>query len=155
MFQLNDDFLNSIGLNDMPEDQKKPFLQHIYSELEMRVGTKLSDGMSDEQLEEFGSIIDRNDAIIVGWLQKYAPDYYNDESFSKIQEATGLDVNDAALRAEYAATKWLEVNRPDYKDVVAQVMNEIKNEVASNRDAILGNTAAQFLITITVQKIIN
>jgi len=142
MFQLNDDFLNSIGLNDMPEDQKKPFLQHIYSELEMRVGTKLSDGMSDEQLEEFGSIIDRNDAIIVGWLQKYAPDYYNDESFSKIQEATGLDVNDAALRAEYAATKWLEVNRPDYKDVVAQVMNEIKNEVASNRDAILGNTAA-------------
>lgn len=142
MFQLNDDFLNSIGLNDMPEDQKKPFLQHIYSELEMRVGTKLSDGMSDDQLEEFGSIIDRNDAVIVGWLQKYAPDYYNDESFSKIQEATGLDVNDAALRAEYAATKWLEVNRPDYKDVVAQVMNEIKNEVASNRDAILGNTAA-------------
>ncbi|PKL31685.1 hypothetical protein CVV43_00985 [Candidatus Saccharibacteria bacterium HGW-Saccharibacteria-1] len=142
MFQLNDDFLNSIGLNDMPEDQKKPFLQHIYSELEMRVGTKLSDGMSDDQLEEFGNIIDRNDAVIVGWLQKYAPDYYNDESFSKIQEATGLDVNDAALRAEYAATKWLEVNRPDYKDVVAQVMNEIKNEVASNRDAILGNTAA-------------
>lgn len=142
MFQLNDDFLNSIGLNDMPEDQKKPFLQHIYSELEMRVGTKLSDGMSDDQLEEFGNIIDRNDAVIVGWLQKYAPDYYNDESFSKIQEATGLDVNDAALRAEYAATKWLEVNRPDYKDVVAQVMNEIKNEVASNLDAILGNTAA-------------
>lgn len=142
MFQLNDDFLNSIGLNDMPEDQKKPFLQHIYSELEMRVGTKLSDGMSDDQLEEFGSIIDRNDAVIAGWLQKYAPDYYNDESFSKIQEATGLDVNDAALRAEYAATKWLEVNRPDYKDVVSQVMNEIKNEVASNRDAILGNTAA-------------
>lgn len=155
MFQLNDDFLNSIGLNDMPEDQKKPFLQHIYSELEMRVGTKLSDGMSDDQLEEFGNIIDRNDAVIVGWLQKYAPDYYNDESFSKIQEATGLDVNDAALRAEYAATKWLEVNRPDYKDVVAQVMNEIKNEVASNLDAILGNTAAQFLVIITVQKIAN
>ena len=142
MFQLNDEFLESIGLNDLPDDQKKPFLQHIYSELEMRVGTKLSDGMSDEQLEEFGNIIDRKNEIIVGWLQKYAPDYYNDVTFSKLQEATGLDVNDADLRAEYAATKWLELNRPDYRAVVAQVMEELKREVMSNRDVILGETKA-------------
>lgn len=142
MFQLNDDFLNDIGLNDMPEEQKKPFLQHIYSELEMRVGTKLSDGMSDEQLEEFGDIVDRKDEVIVGWLQKNAPDYYNDESFSRMQAATGLDVNDASLRAEYAATKWLEVIRPDYKDVVNQVMDEIKSEIVSSREAILGGASA-------------
>ena len=52
MFQLDDKFLADIGLNDLPEEQKKAFLQHIYDELELRVGTKLSDGMSDEQLEE-------------------------------------------------------------------------------------------------------
>lgn len=142
MFQLDDNFLNDIGLSELPEEQKKPFLQHIYSELEMRVGTKLSDGMSDEQLEEFGDIIDRKDDVIVEWLQKYIPNYYNDEAFSKIQEATGLDINDSGLRAEYAATKWLEVNRPDYRDVVAQVMNELKAEVVSNRDAILGGASA-------------
>lgn len=142
MFQLNDDFLNSIGLNDLPEDQKKPFLQHIYNELEMRVGTKLSDGMSDDQLGEFGNIIDRNDEVIVDWLQQHIPNYYNDEAFSKLQEATGLDVNDSGLRAEYAATKWLEVNRPDYREVVAQVMDEIKKEVIANRDAILGGDSA-------------
>jgi len=142
MFQLNDDFLDSIGLNDLPDDQKKPFLQHIYSELEMRVGTKLSDGMSDEQLEEFGNVIDRKNEVIVGWLQKHAPDYYNDVTFSKLQEATGLDVNDAGLRAEYVATKWLEINRPDYRDVVAQVIEDLKQEIASNRDVILGKTKA-------------
>lgn len=137
MFQLDDKFLADIGLNDLPEEQKKAFLQHIYDELELRVGTKLSDGMSDEQLEEFESIIDRKDDVIRVWLEKYVPDYYNDESFSRIQEATGLDVNDAGLRAEYAATKWLEVNRPDYRDVVAGVLDELKKEIVGNRDKIL------------------
>jgi len=139
MFQLDDNFLKDIGLNDLPEDQKKPFLQHIYNELELRVGTKLSDGMSDENLEEFGNIIDGKDDVIVNWLQQHDPGYYNEEVFSKLQKATELDVNDPALRAEYTATKWLEINRPDYRDVVAQVMDDLKIEVVSNRDAILGN----------------
>ena len=137
MFQLDDKFLADVGLNEMPEDQKKDFLQHIYDELELRVGTKLSDGMSDEQLEEFESIIDRKDDIVTAWLEKNAPEYHNDESFSRIQEATKLDVNDPGLRAEYAATKWLEVNRPDYREVVASVLAEIKNEITSNRDKLL------------------
>jgi len=140
MFQLDDKFLEDIGLSALPDEQKKPFLQHIYSELEMRVGQRLSDGMSDEQLEEFGSIIDRDNDVIGNWLEKYAPNYYNDETFLKLQETTGLDVNDPSLRADYAATKWLEVNRPDYRTVVAEIMDNLKQEVISNRDIILGNS---------------
>ena len=139
MFQLDDKFLADIGLNELPEEQKKAFLQHIYDELELRVGTKLSDGMSDEQLEEFESIIDRKDDVITKWLAEYVPDYYNDEAFERIKQATGLDVNDPALRAEYAATKWLEVNRPDYRDVVAEVLDGLKQEIVGSRDALLNN----------------
>jgi hypothetical protein len=142
MFQLDEKFLEDIGLNDLPEEQKKPFLQHIYDELELRVGTKLSDGMGDEQLEEFESIIDRKDDIITAWLTKYVPNYYNDSVFMQLQTATKLDVNDPNLRAEYAATKWLEVNRPDYKNVVAQVLGDLKQEVIANRDVILGKNPA-------------
>ena len=105
MFQLDDKFLEDIGLNNLPEEQKKPFLQHIYDELELRVGTKLSDGMTDEQLEEFESIIDRKDDVIVMWLEKNVPDYHNDVIFMQLQTSTGLDVNDSKLRADYAATK--------------------------------------------------
>jgi len=137
MFQLDDKFLADIGLNEMPDDQKKPFLQYIYDELELRVGTKLSDGMTDTQLEEFESIIDKVDAVIVGWLAKNAPDYHNDAGFLQLQKATQLDVNDSGLRSEYAATKWLEINRPDYKSVVAQVLSEIKSEVIANKNSIL------------------
>lgn len=137
MFQLDDKFLADIGLNELPEEQKQAFLQHIYEELELRVGTKLSEGLSDAQLEEFESIIDRKQEAIAAWLAQYTPNYHTDEAFLRLQQATQADPNDPALRAEYAATKWLEVNRPDYRQVVAAVLEELKQEIGRNRDAIL------------------
>lgn len=138
MFQLDDKFLQDLGLDQLPEDQRQAFLQHIYEELELRVGTKLSDGLSDAQLEEFESIIDKNEDVITTWVAQHAPTYQQDEAFGRLQQATGLDVNDPELRNEYVATKWLEINRPDYRDVVAATLEELKGEILNNRDAILG-----------------
>ncbi len=143
MFRLDEQFLKDIGLDGLPEEQKKPFLQHIYSELELRVGTKLSDGLSDTQLEEFEHIIDRDQEKIQEWLAAHAPNYPEDESFRRLQEATKLESSDPRLVAEFTATKWLEVNRPDYRDVVAKVLEELKQEIMSNRDAIIGTQPGQ------------
>lgn len=138
MFQLDDKFLADIGLNDLPDDQKKAFLQHIYEELELRVGTRLSDGLSDQQLEEFEKIIDRDQVTIDTWLAAHVQDYTNDQVFIRMQQALNRDPADPVLRAEYVATKWLEVNRPDYRDVVKVVLDELKSEIMANKDAILG-----------------
>lgn len=142
MFQLDDQFLADIGLTDLPEDQKKPFLQHVYDQLEYRVGVRLSEGMSDAQLEEFEAIIDRKEDIVNTWIQANAPGYEAEEVFQKIQQASGLAANDPALKAEYAATKWLEVNRPDYRDVVAKTLEELKTEINQNKNAILDDSPA-------------
>lgn len=139
MFQLDDQFLNDIGLADLPEEQKKPFLQHIYDQLEYRVGIRLSEGMSDEQLEEFESIIDRKQEVIEAWLTSHAPNYQEEDVFKRLQQVSGLQPGDLNLRAEFAATKWLEVNRPDYRDVVAKTLEELKQEIMQNKDAILGS----------------
>jgi|TARA_B100001245_G_scaffold110304_1_gene80665 hypothetical protein len=138
MFQLDDKFLEDIGLGSLPDDQKKAFLQHIYEELELRVGTRLSEGLSDQQLEEFEKIIDKDQAVIEDWLAIHVQDYTNDDVFKRMQQALKLDAGDPALKAEYVATKWLEINRPDYRDVVKSVLEELKVEIMSNRDAILG-----------------
>lgn len=143
MFQLDDKFLADIGLNDLPDDQKKAFLQHIYEELELRVGTKLSDGLSDQQLEEFEKIIDRDQATIDSWLSAHVQDYTSDDVFRRMQQALNRDPADPVLKAEYVATKWLEVNRPDYRDVVKLVLDELKTEITANKDAILGSGAGQ------------
>lgn len=142
MFQLDDQFLQDIGLSDLPEEQRKPFLQHVYDQLEYRVGVSLSEGMSDAQLEEFESIIDRKADVIDAWVAQYSPDFKSDQLYEKIQAASGLPEGDPRVKAEYAATKWLEVNRPDYRDVVAKTLEELKQEIGQNKDAILGSTPA-------------
>lgn len=138
MFQLDNQFLEDIGMSNMPDNQKRPFLQHIYNELEMRVGTKLSEGMSDEQLMEFESIIDQNEDRIDSWLDKFVPNYKQKESYLKLKNSAGISEDSLDLKAEYAATQWLEINRPDYRDVVASVMEDLKREIADNKDALLG-----------------
>ena len=89
MFQLDDTFLADVGLADLPEAEKQPFLQHIYEELELRVGTRLSDGMSDAQLAEFEAIIDRKVEVIDPWLARFFPNYFNDEVYMHLQQTTG------------------------------------------------------------------
>ena len=142
MFQLDDQFLQDIGLASLPEDQKKPFLQHVYDQLEYRVGVRLSEGMTDAQLEEFEAIIDKKPEVIDAWVAQFAPAYTTDDLFVKIQAASGLAVTDPLVKSEYAATKWLEVNRPDYRDVVAATLAELKQEISSSRDTILGTAPA-------------
>ena len=137
MFQLDDKFLADIGLNELSEDQKKPFLQHIYDELELRAGTRLSDGLSDAQLSEFESFVDRNDEKVRQWVSTNTPDFANDPAYQQLRSSAPDGTDDGVLLAEYASLKWLAINRPDYRDVVQQVLAELKQEIVSNRDAIL------------------
>lgn len=137
MFQLDEEFLKKAGLESMAEEHKKPFLSHIYEELEIRVGSKLSEGMNELQLDEFGVIATRDDAFIKKWLSENDPNYDSQESFKALQARTGLPIG-PELRAEYSATKWLELNRPDYRSVVAETLEQIRMEIEQNRDAILG-----------------
>lgn len=138
MFQLDEQFLKDIGLNDLPEEQKKPFLQYVYDKLELAVGMELAAGLTDAQEEEFGYIIDRRDDIISAWIAKNAPDYQQDEAFKRIMQAYNItNPNSKDLRDEYAATKWLEINRPNYREIVLNTMESLKQEIASNKDALL------------------
>ncbi len=141
MFQLDDKFLQDLGLGDLSPDQKQSFLQHTYGELEQRVGMRLAEGLSDAQLLQFEDITGRDEAKVRDWLNSNVPGFDQSEDFKKFIDATGADQNDPAVLAEYAATQWLEQNRPDYRKVVAEVLEEIKKEISANRDKILGQAA--------------
>jgi len=91
MFKLDDNLLQELGLGALPAADKQRMLEHIYETLEMRVGMKLAEQMTNEQLDEFESFIDGND--------------------------------------EAGALKWLETNFPNYKDVVAAELENLKNEI--------------------------
>lgn len=138
MFQLDDNFLEELGLSGLPPEQKQAFLEHVYSQLELRVGTRLSEGLSDAQLSEFESFIDRDAEKVRNWISINAPEYQNDPTYMQLRQAAGEGIDENSLLAEYASLKWLNLNRPDYRDVVKQVFDEIKQEISGNKDAILG-----------------
>ena len=90
--QFDEKFLQEMGLSAMPEDQKQKFLDYIQEELEIRIGEKISKGLTEAQLNEFDKITDQAEAA-----------------------------------------KWLEMNRPDYREIVARTVEEMKNEIRANR----------------------
>lgn len=138
MFQMDDNFLQQVGLGGLPDDQKQAFLAYFREQLELRVGTKLSEGLSDAQLAEFEAFIDRNMDITNQWIANNAADYQNDQVYQKLKGGAPASASDNDILAEYASLRWLSLNRPDYRDVVAATMEELRKEVITNRDAILG-----------------
>lgn len=68
--------LQELGLGTLPVDDKNKMLAHIYETLELRVGMKLAEKMTDAQLDEFESFIDRNDETgALRWLETNFPNY--------------------------------------------------------------------------------
>lgn len=94
--KFNDEFLAEVGLSAMPEDQKQDFLNYVQEELEVRIGERISRGLSEELLNEFDAITDSGEAA-----------------------------------------KWLEKNRPDYREIVSRTIAEMKEEIRANRSKLL------------------
>ena len=94
--QFDEQFLQEMGLSAMPEEQKKEFLDYIQEELEVRIGERISKGLTETQLAEFDALTDQ---------------------------------------AEIG--RWLQANRPDYREIVSRTINEMKEEIRANRNKLV------------------
>ena len=94
--EFDEKFLQEMGLSAMPEEEKQKFLDYLQEELEVRIGERISKGLTEVQLNEFDMITDQAEA-----------------------------------------TKWLEINRPDYRDIVTRTIEEMKAEIRANRNKLV------------------
>ena len=94
--QFDDKFLQEMGLSAMPEDQKQSFFNYVQEELEVRIGERISKGLTEVQLNQFDMITDPAEAA-----------------------------------------KWLEVNRPDFREIVTRTIEEMKDEIRANRSKLV------------------
>lgn len=94
--EFDEKFLQEMGLSAMPEDEKQKFLAYVQEELEVRIGERISRGLTETQLNEFDMITDPAEAA-----------------------------------------KWLEINRPDYREIVTRTINEMKEEIRANRSKLI------------------
>lgn len=144
MFQLDDNLLQELGLGSLPPPEKNKMLAHIYETLELRVGMRLAEQMSDQQLDEFEGFIDGNldharnflNTNVPGWEQ--SPDFLDQKT-----QAAAQSISEDKVMPEFAALKWLEKNFPDYKQVVGQELEKLKNEIKAQAPAIVQATMAE------------
>ncbi|MDO4612256.1 MAG: DUF5663 domain-containing protein [Candidatus Saccharibacteria bacterium] len=94
--QFDENFLQEMGLSAMPEEQKVKFLNYVQEELEVRIGERISRGLTDIQLNEFDMITD-----------------------------------------PVEAAKWLEKNRPDYREIVNRTVEEMKEAIRNSRSQLI------------------
>ena len=95
--QFDEQFLQEMGLSAMPEEQKKQFLDYVQEELEVRIGERISKGLTEAQLAEFDALTDQAEI-----------------------------------------SRWLQANRPDYREIVTRTINEMKDEILANRSKLVG-----------------
>ncbi len=88
MLKIDNSLLQEVGLSGLPDAEKNSFLKHIYETLEMRVGIRLADQMSNEQLDEFERYFEaKDDAGAFKWLETNFPNYKDivQEEFDKLK----------------------------------------------------------------------
>lgn len=87
--KIDDSLLQEIGLGSLPPQEKTSLLKHIYETLEMRVGMRLADQMTNEQLDEFERFFNaQDDAGAFHWLETNFPNYKDivADEFAKLKK---------------------------------------------------------------------
>lgn len=135
MFQLDDNFFKGIDIDRMSPEEAVVFKQHVQEELEARVGERITDGFSNEKLEEFEKIIDDVPGFVDNWLMINVPDFRSNRAFNALVQQNGGQENRQTI-AEFASMKWLEINRPDFNQITTIVMKEMQDELKANIDKI-------------------
>src|SRR5580658_11197150 len=104
MIQINDALLNEIGLGSLPQEERRSLLNQIYETLELRVGMRLADQMSNEQLDEFEKYFEaKDDKGAFNWLETNFPNYKDivQQEFDKLK----AEVAQSALQILSASTQ--------------------------------------------------
>jgi hypothetical protein len=88
MLKIDNNLLQDLGLATLPDAEKNSLLKHIYETLEMRVGMRLADQMTNQQLDEFEQYFEaKDDAGAFKWLESNFPNYKDivQEEFDKLK----------------------------------------------------------------------
>ena len=146
--QLDDAFLQSIGLGVLPDIERSEMLQQMRKTLESNVGMEIYKNLQEYQLAEFEGFMPLNDdnghvvnspedanANAQKWLDSNVPTWRtNPELQGMLQNPTQIQ--------NFAAMNWLQKNFPGYRSVVSaemtKLMTEVRNNVPQIVEAVMG-----------------
>ena len=133
MFQFNDEFLKSVGLEELPEDQKQDFLEYAQEQFETRIGEAMMSKLTEAQQDEFDKISSDDPEAIQNVLNRYA-DYEKDFTYRRLIK-NGADEQQA--KSDFAVVKWLDENFPNYSEEINNILADLQSEIYEQKEKIL------------------
>lgn len=153
MPQLNDQFLQDVGLGVLPDHERAGMLEQMRKTLETNVGMEIYKNLQEHQLQEFEGFMplnDENGQVITSedtananaqrWLDVNVPGWRQNQQLQPY-------LTDPARIRDFAAMNWLQRNFPAYRNVVSaelnKLMTEVRNNVPQIKEAVMGPQAPQ------------
>lgn len=136
---LDDNFLTEVGLSDLSPEQKNAYLNQVQDELELRVGTKMSEGLTLDQVAEFEGIMNNDQQVIRKVVSELGMDFRTDDIYKKLLERHGVKEGTWEIIGEYLSIKWIQKNRPNYHDIVKATLEELKADIIAGRTQLLAS----------------
>jgi hypothetical protein len=111
--QLDETFLDELGLSNATDDQKREFIDKALETLQMRVGARLAENLTDEQMDEFEHLTPQE-----------------------------TDAPEVVEQKQQQMTEWLQRNNPNQDEIVTEEFNKLKNELKSSLGAVFNQNAS-------------
>ena len=73
--KIDDEFLVSIGLSNLTDEEKNSVLAQIADIFQFRLGEKIVETLSDQQLDEYETINSQNQQLAHEWVKDNVPNY--------------------------------------------------------------------------------
>lgn len=74
--QIDEELLDELGFGDFPELEKEAILTKMLQHLELRMGMRVADMLSEDQLIEFNKLTDAGkDEEAQKWIREAVPNY--------------------------------------------------------------------------------
>ena len=127
--RFDENFLAEVGMSNLEGEEREKFLTRAEETLEMRVGEKISEGLTADQLVEFEGIMDNNQEVIRRIVFRMKTDFREDPIYKKLLERHGVTEGTWDILDEYLSVKWIQENRPDYREIVAAETENLKSEI--------------------------
>ncbi|HRV75935.1 MAG: hypothetical protein H6799_01500 [Candidatus Nomurabacteria bacterium] len=139
MPQLDDQFLQEVGLGVLPVEERQGMIAQMKKTLETNVGMEIYKNLQEHQLQEFegfmplsdpdsGQVITSEETANANarrWLDVNVPGWAQNQQLAPY-------LTDPARVRDFAAMNWLQRNFPAYRNVVAAELNKLMTEVRNN-----------------------
>lgn len=122
--------LDDMGFAGYAPEERAAIASSLGTALQERVGERLTRGMSDRVLDEFGFFMDQNVPAICAWLDKHMPGWPASIEYAEHRRRHPDERGSAAL-ASFGCVIWLQVYCPDYERVVNEELAELVAEMQS------------------------